>query len=291
MDRLYKLLTVVLVLNAFTYARDAIGSPNEILVPGPGPLPYGAHAESDISTNIEVDNYTFAGVAGQHVRGVIAGLTGGFHPNIVLRDPGGNPIDSVQCNNGGSTCSTLFEDTLPTTGTYTINVSQLGLNHTGNYSLHLDQSPPPSNWVGIGYGTVRDDSIDHASDSDYYAFAGAAVTTIEATFAAKTGGLHPHLEIWSPGGSLLSDTNCNNGGSTCVDSVDLALTETGIYRLGLSQLGYNHLGDYTVGVSCLFGSCPDVIPNPVPEPQTYLLMLIGILSASLAVRRRVHPAT
>jgi hypothetical protein len=256
--------------------------------PGPGALPYGAHAESVIATNIEVDNYTFAGVAGDHVRGVIAGLTNGFHPHIVVRNPDGSQLDSVQCNNGIFSCSTFFEDTLPQTGTYTLNVSQLGLDHIGNYSLHLDEAPPKNNWVGIGYGATRNDKIDHFSDSDYYAFDGLSGTTVEITFAGITNGLHPHLEIWGPNGTLLSDTNCNNGIFTCVDSVDLALGQTGVYKLGLSQLGYDGSGDYSVGVSCLFGSCPSTIPVPVPEPKTYVLMLMGLVIGSLVVRRRMR---
>src|SRR3954451_12454151 len=35
--------------------RLAMASPDEHLVPGPGPLPYGSHAESSISNPIEVD--------------------------------------------------------------------------------------------------------------------------------------------------------------------------------------------------------------------------------------------
>jgi len=280
--RAQKALIAIGIIAAILISQELVASPIEILVSGPGSLPYGSHVEGAISTNIEVDSYTFSGLAGDHARAVISGKTGGFHPQLMLRDPGGTVLDTVHCDNGIFTCSVLFNDVLPTTGTYTINVSQAGLDHSGDYSLHLDRHPPTTNWLPIEYGAPRNDDLDHLSDSDYFAFLGGTGTTVEVTFAGNTGGLDPHLEIWDPAGTLISDTNCNNGIFTCVTSADLNLVASGVYKVGLSDVGFDHTGNYTFGVSCAFGSCP----SPFPEPSTYALMFAGLGCIAFLARRR-----
>jgi hypothetical protein len=280
--RAHNALIAIGIIAVVAISQHVDASPIEHLVAGPGPLPYGSHVEGDISTNIEVDSYTFSGLAGDHARAVISGKTGGFHPQLMLRGPGGTVLDTVHCDRGILACSVLFDDVLPTTGTYTINVSQAGLNHTGDYSLHLDRHPPTTNWLPIEYGAPRIDDLDHLSDSDYYAFLGATGTTVEVTFAGNTGGLNPHLEIWDPAGSLISDTSCDRGILTCVTSADLSLVASGVYKVGLSDVGFNLTGNYTFGVSCAFGTCP----KPFPEPSTYALMFAGLGCIAFLTRRR-----
>jgi len=290
--RLHKVFAAMSIVGAIAISQQALGSPDEHPVDGPGPFPYGSHSvNSGISDPVEVDTYTFSGHAGDHARAVISGLSNGFDPQLVLRSPAGSVLNTVNCPTT-FTCSTFLDQLLPTDGTYTINVSDAGLNNSGNYSLHLDQYPPTTNWVGFGYASPVQKVLDHPSDSDFFAFQGAVGTIVQVTFAGNTNGLDPHLEIWGPTGTLISDTNCNTT-FTCVTSTDdLSLPTSGIYKVGLSDLGFDNIGNYTIGVSCVFGDCPNIIPIPdIPEPSSYALMLAGLgLVGFLARRRRGLPA-
>lgn len=266
--------------------QEISASPIEHPVAGPGPFPYGSNSSSAISSPVEIDSYTFSGLAGDQARIVIAGLTDGFDPQLVLRDPGGSPLNTVHCDTGLFTCSTFLDQLLPSAGTYTINVSDAGLDNVGNYSLHLDQYPPPTNWVAVEYGHPIQNTLDHQSDSDYFGFLGAAGTGVQVSFAGNTEGLDPHLEIWDPDGTLIANKNCTTGLFTCVTSADLGVLQlSGIYKVGLSDLGFANTGNYTLGVSCTFGVCP-----VFPEPSTYALMLAGLAVVGMIARRKNRPS-
>ncbi len=262
-------------------------------------LAYGDHTiNSGLGTNVEVDNYQFSGVAGDSMRLVLSTTSGGLDPLIALRDSTGTVLQTVSCNgNAGSfgaatRCSVALDQTLSSTGTYFINVSDLGSNEAGNYSLHLDNYPPTNNWTGFAYDSPVDEALGHLGDMDFLAFNGAAGTGVQLTVASLTGGLDPNLEVWDPLGNLIGNVSCNGnagsfGGATlCSVSPDFALTKTGIYKIGLNDVGWNETGNYRLGVSCLYGTCPSAAPSVVPLPSAVWLFGSGLLGLASIVRRR-----
>ena len=272
------------ILGGVIVPHSAFASTNENEIDTTGltgfiALTYGDHTvNSGIADVVEVDSYRFQGVAGDPVRIVISTSTGGLDPEMELRGPAGAVLQTASCNGGSfSTCSVNLDFTLTSTGTYTLNVSDINADETGNYSLHLDLYPPTNNWVGFAYDSPVLEDLGHLSDMDFLAFNGAAGTGVRVTTHTFTGGLDPHLEIWDPLGKLISDTNCNGGSfSTCTTSVDLDLSLTGVYRLSLSDLSWNETGSYDLGVSCLFGDCP----TAAPAPPTTLVNLEGTIKAT-----------
>lgn len=61
---------------------------------------------------------------------------------------------------------------------------------------------------------------------------------------------------------------------------------TGIYKVSVMENGLDEVGDYTLGVNCLYGACTSSAPAPVPEPETYTMLLAGLGLLSMVVRRR-----
>jgi hypothetical protein len=209
---------------------------------------------------------------------------------LELLDPTGTVLFTKHCDPAPFECSTFFDQVLPATGTHTVNVSDTGLNNIGDYSLHLDRYPPTTNWVGVAYGSPVHNTLDHESDSDYFGFLGAAGTIVQVLFAGDTVGLSPHLEIWDPADTLINDTNCAPAPFTCVTSRTLTLVTSGVYRVGLSDLEFNSIGNYTLGVNCSFGNCPSTIPVPdVPEPSSYALIFTGLALVGLLAHRGRNP--
>lgn len=142
-------------------------------------LAYGDHTvNAALGAATDVDSYHFTAEAGDQVRLLLHTQTGWLDASAVPRGPSGAVVNSTSCvgnHNGvwGVPCSATFDQTIVTSGTYTINFSDSGANNAGNYELDLEQYPPTNNWTGFAYGTPANvDSLDYATDMDFFAFQG-----------------------------------------------------------------------------------------------------------------------
>ena len=268
-------------------------------------LRYGDHTvNARLATPLEADGFTFVGSVGDQIQIALHTLSAGLDASMMLRGPSGAIVKSVDCagNNVYGTpilCSTALSHTLVEAGLYTFNVADVGANEAGAYQLHMDRYPPINNWAGLAYGgnNQKVTDIGHTTDSDYFAFNGIAGTDVRVTVGTTSPGLDPVLDIWSPAGARISKTVCegNNIYGTpilCTNLVDLHLTTTGVYRVGVYDSGWDEAGNYKLLVGCLFGNCPSVNsppPMPVPEPDSIALLIGGLGWLGFATRRRIPP--
>lgn len=250
-------------------------------------LTYGAHTtNAAISPGVDVDGYRFNGVAGDTVRVVVAGHTNFFDPLIELRDPVGTVLQTRTCT-GSLTCAISLDYTLASTGVHFVNIGDAGNNEAGTYTLHFDRFPPTDNWTPIGYDSPVSTNVGHAGDHDFFAFAGAAGSGVRINLSGHTNFFDPYLEIWDPSGTLIFNNFCT-GSLTCSLSADLALIQSGLYRMSISDNGFNETGNYSVNLSCSFGTCA---PNPVPIPAAAPLFATGLISLVAGLRRRCNKTT
>jgi hypothetical protein len=292
---LCKTISVMGLMGGMAVSPQLLASPVEHAVDTAGVsgfvgLAYGDHTvNASLSNAFEVDGYTFAAEAGDQIKLLLHTQTAWIDASAVLRDPMGTVVNSTGCSapwySYTGLCSAAFDQTIATAGTYTLNFSDSGANNAGNYELHLERFPPVNNWVGFAYGTPFADKIDHATDMDFMAFQGKAGTGVRLTIASNTGDIDPYVEIWDPSGASFKTLSCS--GTGCTASVDLALSATGIYKVGIYDSGLEEVGNYTLGVNCLYGVCPAGIPTaPVPEPETYAMLLAGLGTIGVVARRR-----
>jgi hypothetical protein len=122
------------------------------------------------------------------------------------------------------------------------------------------------------------ETLDHPSDSDYFGFQ-ALGGVVQVVLGGNSANLDSHLEIWDPTGALISDTFCDAAPFPCVTSKTFTATVGGLYKVGVTDAGFDNTGNYSLGVSCLAGGC-------VPEPSSYTLMLGGLSVLGFAVSRR-----
>ncbi len=258
-------------------------------------IAYGDHTiNSGLASNVEVDSYRFNGTAGDSLRLVLSTTTNGLDPQIVLRGPTGEVLQTVSCDGyagiGARRCATSLDQSLSSTGSYYLNVSDINADEAGDYSLHLDTYPPENNWTGFAYDTPLDETLGHLGDMDFLAFKGTAGTGVQITLASLTRGLDPNLEIWDPLGNLIESISCDGyagiGARTCSLAPSMDLTETGIYKIGLADTYWDETGNYRLGVSCLYGACPSDAPSAVPVPAAVWLFGSGLLGLAARLRRR-----
>lgn len=294
-------LAALACTGALAAALPASASPVEHAVDVSGAvgfvaLHYGDHTlNAGLASSLEVDGYTFAGAAGDQIRILLHTLTGGLDPSLVLRGPTGTVLKSASCSGESFgtpvVCSTSLTQTLTASGTMTLNVSDINADEAGNYQLHIERYPPANNWAGLAYGTVNEvaATLGHTTDVDNFAFTGVAGTGVRLTVRTATGGLDPSVEIWGPNGNSMPGTSCSGESFgtpiLCTASIDLNITTSGLYKIGITDVGWNETGNYKLSVACQYGACPTAAP--VPEPQAYALLAGGLGVIGLMRRRRI----
>lgn len=222
-------------------------------------LAYGDHTVGCvISPPGDIDRFQFAGTAGDQIR--INGLSQSinFSPLMEIYDSGFTKITEESCLT--TYCSFTLNLILPVTGIYTIFVSDVGNNNPGNYTLQIERIVPTLVSEHMDYDSSSSDTIDPATDVDFYNFNVTAGTQIRFNVLANSINFAPVVEIRDQNGTVVVNgavdgASCNT--TYCSFSVDMAPTLTGTYSLLIYDLNTNNPGSYNVSLQCLFGTCSD----------------------------------
>lgn len=107
------------------------------LDPNGGPIVLDEATEGSIDPVVDMDVYTFQGVAGQRVIIQANRTSGDLNPVIDLFPPSGCDREA-QARAGGGSIAQLYDQTLAETGVYRILIRDDGANGTGEYLLSLN---------------------------------------------------------------------------------------------------------------------------------------------------------
>lgn len=171
-------------------------------------------------------------------------------------------------------CSGRQNVTLPSTGTYTINVydnhtSGTG-NATGTYSLGYTvvSNAAETCATPIACGATVEDSISTLAENDTFSFAAQAGEVAAIAANDTTTGVVIGFELHGPTGSSLAQST--------TDARTIVLPETGVYTIRVGENGDDGTGAYNLSfsiVSPTASQCAGSIScgqNPTPEisPRT-----------------------
>lgn len=236
------------VADAGTCASIACGAPVS------GSVPLGASDCRELS-----------GTAGEVVSIAIDSTTGGnFSPRWTLLAPGGGSV-------GAGSFPDQRELTLPTTGAYTIQVTDNGNDGAGAYTLtYAVVSDAPSRCAApIACGATVESALGTASESDTYAFDAEAGEIATITSSETAAGLNACWELYGPSGTSLANA--------CIQGT-VTLPDTGSYTMRVFDNGDNDTGPYALSfaiVSPTASRCAAAIacgqnPTPIISPRTNL---------------------
>ncbi|MFT7486010.1 MAG: hypothetical protein ACI9F9_001863, partial [Candidatus Paceibacteria bacterium] len=206
----------------------------------PGIMEYQMHTSGGVISPVaDYDNYLFFGEIGDNIR--IATQTGGYYddPRIELYDPLGVLVNSSYCAGGSSGCTVGILETLSVTGYYTIWISDAGNNDTFTYSMSLYKIAPNCCTPAMTYGSNMTGSINYATDLDFYAFNGAANTTVRAVLSTSGYYDDPAIQLIDPTGANIASNYCAGGSSGCSTTVTATLPMDGVYYLMIYDAGDN----------------------------------------------------
>jgi hypothetical protein len=204
-----------------------------------GPLTSAVTTTGSVSGPSYTESWTFDGAANERIMIAAVTTSGALNTVVTLKAPGGAVLFTTP---GDRT-----DYQLPSNGTYTVEISDQGVNDAGTYALtwlNLTAGPytDPGDLDGgpIGSGQVLAASMSGAADLDAFTFSGTAGERI--VFGVLEGApppLNVTLILFPPGGGAYEASLLGN------NRLDVRLAATGTYTVVVDDIGNDHAGAYS----------------------------------------------
>ncbi len=246
----------------YVFTLESVNTPGNSV-----PINYGESIESSLEVASDLDHYTFNGTEGDIITLQLNDFSILQASQFRLYNPDGSLAIEVQPENGGIGNALLQDFDLDQTGTYSLMVSDVGGNDTGDYVFTLESVNTPGNSVPINYGESIESSLEVASDLDHYTFNGTEGDIITLQLNDFSILQASQFRLYNPDGSLAIEVQPENGGIGNALLQDFDLDQTGTYSLMVSDIGGNDTGEYTLSLYETSDSDnnPPTLVNPIPD--------------------------
>ena len=210
------------------------------------------------STSGDVDTFVFQGTAGETWR-----IVGGFGPNyrssnfcVTLYAPNGYPNNPLppwpKCTSNPPT-AVFNTQTLPTTGTYTIKLTELN-NGSTYFALSAERiNPPPLDASPLTFSKNISAGIAAQTAQQPYTFPADPTGIYQITLSFISGSDNACFDVYAPSGANLSSANCTLNGQKQSATYNLAPVETGTYLVAVYTTTNDGSVYYNLQVTCLQG--------------------------------------
>jgi len=231
----------------------------------PYPIAYGMHtlnAAFELPTDLDV--FQFQGTAGDKIRISFLTLNVDLDPCVAIYSPS-NQLIAQACgvSNQFNLCSIVLDgtaflvgDSLPETGTYTVLVTETGVDNAGAYTLQIERIPPRFEVRQLPFNTPTRDTLQRWTDVDYFNFCARSGSLMRLSFLTLNVDIDPRVEIRAPDGSLIDTGACDsNQFNLCSFVRDFSAPADGEYMLIVYDSGVDNPGLYELSINCILG-CP-----------------------------------
>ncbi|MFN0150175.1 MAG: hypothetical protein ACKVU1_05615, partial [bacterium] len=186
--RLVRNVMFLMVLALVVSARPALAG---------GPITSGSTVAGSLAGPSFLESWTFSGTSGQRVLISAVTTSGAVNTNINLKAPGGASV--------ASTSADRLEWQMLSTGTYTIEITDVGVNDPGAYNLtfvNLTVGPYTSGGDPDGGAIVSSDvktgTMSGASDIDAFTFTGTINDRVLIDAVTTSGSMDTWIYLYPP---------------------------------------------------------------------------------------------
>ena len=222
---------------------------------------YGELAAGDetLESGEYADAHKFEGVPGQRVRLDVS--SSDFDTYLMLIDPNGGSAENDDVD--GLPGHSLIEADITEVGTHLVVVTSYKPDETGSYELSMDFGAASSTAsrqrdvveIAVGHSTggrlePGDQQMDTGEYGDVYVFDGnsGARVNIEMT----SSDFDTYLVLITPSADQIDNDDYENSSSR--SQIDIALRETGRYRIVATSYKGNETGDYQLKLELKAGA-------------------------------------
>ena len=211
----------------------------------------GEAASGALSSAAEFDFYSFDASANEKITIHLVRSSGNMNPQLELYDSTGTRTAFNYTTTGNEA---IIDTTVATSGSYTIMVSDYGMDETGNYAIVWQKLNEPCNVTSLECGVAVSSSLDTTSEHDFYSFSVAADDEAVVTLSRTSGNMDPYLELYDSTGTRLAYPSSTGSSVTLTQSVSAGKT----YTVFASDYGNDETGNYTIKLQKKVDSCPEI---------------------------------
>jgi hypothetical protein len=218
-------------------------------------LNVGGITSGAISTNTEIDSYSFSGGAGEVIDLVVTSTpsSGNYLSFAQLFAPSGNRHTFFFSSDGTQRITLPFE-----TGTYKLTISDAGQDGTGSYSIGTEGiSPISPNPASLDFGGIVSGTISNPIEKDQLTFNAPALGIVDlvVTGQSQSSGFKPFMELFAPSGNRVAFWFSTDG----TQRITLP-EEEGTYTLMVQAAGLDATGSYSIGLEGINPISDDPLP-------------------------------
>jgi len=252
-------MILVLSLSSLVMAQDATAAPATTSTN----LSYSAPVNGEISDTAFTQNWTLQTASADRINVRVERTDGNLIPDVAILDANGQSVQTSYGADRTGAVSVIDNFTLPTGGTYQIQVGRKDADTgvtSGKYSLVVSPAATaednPNNTLVIGpveSDTAVSGEITGAHWYDRYAFTAQGADVIRVTAKRTSGTLFPEIEVLDVNGTSLQTGYTESTGDWAqIDSV--TLPAAGQYTVAMtrqSRFNGNTAGKFDLTVSLL----------------------------------------
>lgn len=219
-------------------------------------LPFGKVVSGSITSAGGINVYTFSANTNDVIVANVLATSGSLSPELNLYSPSGELLTSIANRYGDGACAggsviELGAYTLPTTGTYTVTLSDCSATNTGNYGIYSQRVNNPSGAANLPFAQVETGSISSATQDNTYTFSANANDVFAFTMVTTSGGLSPRIRLYTAAGVLLDDVANRYGDGACAGGSVLELNtgplpKSGTYTVLVGDCSDTNTGNYDI---------------------------------------------
>jgi hypothetical protein len=252
------------------------------------PIVCGQTVTSTTSSAAQIDQYTFAGTAGQVLSFALWGPISCNNDYMVadIYSPTGQLVAGLSsvCNAGNA-----LNLTLTNTGTYTVLVHESFYRATASYSLSIQSVVGGGcNTRTITCGQTVATNTDFNSQMDAYSYVGSAGQVLSIALWGPISCPYDYMvaDIYGPNGQLVTNLSsvCNTG-----NALILTLTNTGTYTVLVHESLYRSTVSYSLSIqSATGGGCHGTPLNCGQTLNSQIVQASEIVSHDLPANAGEH---
>jgi hypothetical protein len=206
-----------------------------------------------LGTAADVDSFLFNANKGDTWNLVLGAVNGKTHDVcLTLYDPNNNKINSG-CT-GGSDFTVVFDNVLPTTGTYTMDVDE-DTSGTQAYAVSAQRLFPfPPDGQLVSLSQPYPGAIAWDTEANAFTFQGVTTGLFQVSAAVQAPKNYDLCMTLYYTSGVVAGSGCTGGPDFNI-MIDFTPAGNGEVLAFLSAAGWNGTVSYTFEVSCLSGNC------------------------------------